>query len=362
MSTWYTPSRFLMALVNRLFGHGRGVITVRYPLYGTDLFTVDPSFKVRNSTSKQKFYEARSAATSWNPEMISEAPEWNHVIDCFASSGAVKPQNLAEFAAWAGRTLQDRHRPELAARPFFLAIDTNVAYNRLFTRHFPIDGPNGPLRAPDFKFLLCEAVRREVDVQIKRKYRGELNQLFTRPEQEPILREIGGRNVLVARRAKLAQNEVDHLDKTLNALSVPCADFPSDKEDRDILIAKAYGTFSQEKNVDIALLTMDQNMVDHAKNAQIMCFSFKVPGAPELQGVDLHYSLWHLLHDLAVVLGVVVIEPFGTWVYGEWPGKTTADYGAERVEIILDGKTPIAKDVIRDFQMCAKVLGASITA
>jgi hypothetical protein len=350
-----------MALVNRIFGYGRGVITIRYPLYGTELFSFDSSFKVKSASSKHKFYEARKAATSWSKELSHEAPEWNQVMDSFVSSGTLKPQNLADFAVWARKTLEDRRRPELAARPFFLAIDTNVAYNRLFTRHFPIDGPSGVVRAPDFRFLLCDVVRREVDEQIKRKYRGELNQIFTHPEQESILKEIGGRNVLVARRAKLAQNEIDYLDKTLNALTVPCTEFPSDKEDRDILIAKTYGAFSRDRNVDIALLTMDQNMVDHAKNAQIMSFSLRVPGASELEKVELHYSLWHLLHDLAVALGVIDIEPFGTRVYGEWAGKTTSDYGAERVKIVLDDKAPIANEVVRDFRICAKVLGVSIS-
>ncbi len=265
------------------------------------------------------------------------------------------------FSSWAARALKDQRHPERSARALFLAVDTNVAYNRLFSRHFPLDGPEGPIHASSFQYLLSDIVRREIDEQIKRKYRGELDRLFRRPEHEAILREIGGRNVFVARKAKLAQNEIDFLDKQLNALSLHTPEFPADKEDRDVAIAQQYGEFSRERNVDVALLTMDQNMADHAKNAKLLCFPLTVPANPVVRGVPLHHSLPSLLHDLAVVLGAIVVDPFGTVVFGEWQGKTSADYGAERVKTVLDDRAPIADSVTRDFRVLSEILSVSVT-
>jgi len=363
MSEWIVPSSFLVALANRLFASGRKVLTVHYPLYGHELFSIDNSFHVTSPTTFEKFRDARDAATSYEPDVKREAPDWGDVVDCFASSGAIPPPNLTELATWAADALEDQRSPQKAARPLFLAVDTNIAHYRLFSRHFPLQAPNGqPITATTFQFLISETVRREIDGQIQRKYRGELNRLFTKPGQEPFVREIGGRNVLVARKGKLAQNEIDYLDKQLMALSVSSPDYSGDKEKRDITIAQTYGTFAQERNVEVALLTMDQNMVDHAKNAKIRCFPLQVIARPDLKSVDLHYSLAHLLHDLAVVLGVLVIEPFKTTVWGEWPGKTSADYAAEWVKVVLDDKAPIAKYLELDFEVCAKMLGVSIEA
>ncbi len=356
MSEWVLPKEFLMALVNRTFQHGRRAVSIRYPLYGHELFSVDQGFVVSGATTKGKFDAAKDAATSWDPSAIHEAPTWGDFISCFAWSGAVRPPNLGDFAAWASQTLDDQRRPDRAARPLFLAVDTNVAYTRVLSRQFPLEAAKGAIQASAFQYLLSDVVRREVDEQIKHKYRGDLATLFRKPEQQAFLREIGGRNVLVARKAKLAQNEIDFLDKQLNALPLPASEFPEDKEDRDVLIATAYGGFSRERNVEVTLLTMDQNMVEHAKNARVRCFPLTVPADPALKGVRLHHALPALLHDLAVVLGVIVLDPFGTVVYGEWPGKTTADYGAERVKVVLDDRPPVSGVVAKDWQVLRQVL------
>ena len=158
-----------MVLANRIFRHGRGAVGVRYPLYGHELFSFDQGFLVSSVTTKDKFDAAKATTTSWDPTAIREAPSWGDLIACFAWSGAVGPLNLGDFAMWASRTLEDQRRPDRAARPLFLAIDTNVAYNRVLSRQFPLEGSKGPIPASTFQYLLSDVVRREIDEQIKRK-------------------------------------------------------------------------------------------------------------------------------------------------------------------------------------------------
>jgi hypothetical protein len=352
------PKEFAVALVNRILEHGRRRITVRYPLYNHDLFAFDETFTITKATTYDAFTDARKDATSYDRESEREAPVWGDLAECLASAGVVRPTNLVEFAHWAEDRLEEQGKPELKARPLFLAIDTNIAYRRQLSRKFPLEGRHRRIEATDFQYAISAIVRGEIDGAIQRKYRGELRRVFTKPWQQDYLRDLAHRNALPVRKAKLAQNELNFLGGGLNALSVPGEAPSGDHETRDIQIARSYGAFSRKQNADVALLTMDQNMVDHAQNARVRCFALKVPRIDDLRGLELHHTLAALLHDLAVTFGVLEIQPFHIRVLGEWGGKTAEDYSSENIRIQLPEGVQGLSLVERDFSLSAQLSDA----
>ena len=99
------------------------------------------------------------------------------------------------------------------------------------------------------------------------------------------------------------------------------------------------------------MITFDQNMGDHAKNAGLPRFILEPQDEKLFSGTSLETALPALIHDMAVLFGVLVMEPFDIHIWGEWAGKTSADYEAERVRIEMESKTPIVDLLSRDVEI-----------
>ena len=350
--TFVVEKQFLVSLANRIFKHGRGRIAFRSPLVQPQLLAVDPDFRAASVVQREAFRDARRAIVGHDDVADREMPTWSDFTQAIQACGAVPPRNFPEFLESLGRIEGDSGRAKSPA----IAIDSNVAYNRLFSRHLDhVFDTSGA-----FRVLVSRGVRGEIDSRIRDKVsREELSRLYSSQPLAPYLDQLGNRNGLGTRKAKLAQNEVDYLTARHSPIEAPCGAFEGDKEAFDREISKGYATSAEQQRLDAYMVTFDQNMINHAKNAGLRSLGLVLPEAERIKGASLERSLPALVHDLAVIFGVIVVEPFDICVWGEWSGKTSDDYASERLRIEMDSDSPIMKAFARDVDLGQRLLEES---
>lgn len=355
MADFVLEKDYLILLLNQLFRSGRKVVHVKDPFYGLDLFTIDDKFKVSKIVPRQTYEDAWRAVSQSLGAVRREAPEWYDFKDCFLSAGAIRPREWEEFISQIHHLRSRMRGPSRARKPTYLGIDTNVAYLRIFSRHFPYVGEE-PIDPDCLELVISELVRGEVDRRIGYRYRAEdVSSLVANAREGHILRGLKRANKLFTRKAKLAQNELDFLTKELGALEVSGSELSKDKERVDRDIAESYSDFQNTHSADVILITLDQNMIDHAKNARLSTAAMRFPLDESLKDIDNPWSLHCLLHDLAILYGVVQLHPLDVWIWGEWNGKQTEDYELERVRIHIGDSVPIVDGFATEVERCTKL-------
>lgn len=346
MASWIFPKDFLLMYFNRVFSYGRNIIEVRAPLYDLKLFSLDRNFRIRKLISREHFESRRK---DMEASRTREFPTWYDFKDCFLTSSALRPRGWSAFLDRIEGIREGARKPSGKVTPVYLAIDTNVAYARIFSRHFPYVKEDSFLEPDDFSYVMSGIIRKEIDNRIRYRYgKEDLSTIFAKVRDKDFLSRLAYRNELATRKAKLAQNEIDFLTKGLGALEITPQDYDFDKEKRDIIIAESYKSFKEENDVEVLLLTFDQNMVNHAKNARLEPFAFEYPRDEDMRNATDPWAIHPLIHDLAIVFGGLRLNPFSAYVFGEWNGKSTEDYEKERVMLQVDDRLPFLKELDRE--------------
>jgi len=359
MSDLALSRRELQILTNAVFRSDRRYIHVSYPFYDLQLFTLDIAKpELKDVVRPPEFEKARFGRRPVDREVGSEElPRYNDLRDCFLSSGFLGYKNRAEIQRRFSELKEDAGDPNRRPRPVFVAVDTNVLYHQFLSRNFPmVDERNGRrVEADDFRYVLSEIVQIEVDSRITHKYSrreiAALSKLFAHSE---LLNEFNNGSGLNERVAKLAFNEMNHLLTDLRALRIQGTPVKG-KEKNDIEIAQSYKNWAREGGYDVLLLTADEDMVSHARTSELMTLQLEVPfDVPNHARMD-PWDVSDLLHDLALTFGVISLDNEGILLFGEWGGKTSADYQKERVMARFRNEER-SSTVSQQVKLCRKVL------
>jgi hypothetical protein len=346
---------FLMVLLNELHSLGKGSFTVKYPFYDVSLFDFSLDFKIRNVIGKEKIQNIRSNHMPDSSFLIADLPSYQDLESSFLSCGAHDYANWEEFSKWMGDLVSGSKDPRRMAGSLCFAIDTNILYNRFFTGTLPsMDLGFG---AEDVEIVISDLVRTEISNRIKYKYRsGNLVKMRKSFKNRKYLDEFANRNMLMTRKAKLAQQELDYFTRELSAHGADPTAIPKDKEQMDIEIVKSYKAFGTQCGMNIALITMDQNMADHAKNHGLMYHTLVYPDAEYRGGPVSPWCSLQMFHDLAVKFGVLVLSGTGVVIFGEWKGKTSQDYTDGKIKLLIEDKSSIHDRLVTDLELCEKIL------
>jgi hypothetical protein len=346
---------YVILLLNQIFRSGRNIVRVKEPFYGLELFTIDDKMAISKIVSRQKYMDAWQKVSQSLGPLRREAPKWFDFKDCFLSAGAVRPREWDEFVEQILHLRTRMQGPSRARKPTYLGIDTNVAYVRLFSRHFPYIGDE-EIDPDCLELVISELVRKEIDRRIGYRYKTEdVGRLAGAAKEGHLLKGLARANEFSTRKAKLAQNELDYLTKGLGALEVSGPKLSKDKERVDRDIAESYADFQDTHSADVILITLDQNMIDHAKNARLSTAAMRFPVDESFTDFSNPWSVHCLLHDLAVIFGVVQLYPLEVYIWGEWNGKQTEDYELERVRIFIGDSVPFADEFAAQAERCGKI-------
>ena len=351
--------RELQILTNSIYRGDKRYIHVSYPFYDLELFTLDiEKPELGKIVRPEAFDWARTSKKPLDRSFSAdELPSFSDFRNCLLSSGFINYRNEAEITRELLDLREAARDPNKKPRPVFVAVDTNILYDRFLSRHLPLkDEASGrTVEAGDFRYVLSEIVKMEIDSKITHKYsRDEIQALSAVLSHPEILREFSNGSGRRERVAKLAFNEMDYLHTELRALRIK-GTMVKGKERNDIEIAQSYKYWARGGDYDVFLLTADEDMVNHARTSELTTLQLILPfEVPEHARID-PWRLSDLVYDLAVVFGAVSLDNEGLLILGEWGGNSSADYTSENVKVRFgqDGKT---EQVAKQLDICRRIL------
>lgn len=349
----------LQILTNAIYRGETRYVHVFYPFYDLELFTLDIGKpELTKIVRPGDFDWARTSRKPLDRAVnADELPSFNDLRNCLLSSGFLNYKNEGEIVDRLLTLREEARDPNKRPRPVFMAVDTNILYERFLSRHLPLTDATGrTLQAEDFRYVVSELVLLEIDSKITHKYSREelraLGQTFAHPELLPEFSNGSGRRT---RLAKLAINEIGYLLTQLRALRIK-GTAAKDKEKNDIEIAQSYKNWARSNDYDVAIITADEDMVSHARTSELMPLQLEMPfEVPQHARID-PWKMSDLIYDLAITFGVIALENEGIRVFGEWAGKSSSDYLHENMKVVFpeNGKQD---EVSKQLDVCRRVLG-----
>ena len=349
----------LQILTNAVYRGDTRYVHVSYPFYDMELFTLDMEKpELKSIVRPDAFDWARNSKKPLDRSVnADELPSYNDLRNCLLSSGFLSYKNEREITDRLLTLREDSRDPNKMPRPVFIAVDTNILYDRFLSRHLPLSDSTGrSVQAGDFRYVVSEIVLLEIDSKVTHKYSRDeiraLGQVFSHPE---LLQEFSNGSGRRTRVAKLAINEMEYLLTELRALRIK-GTAARDKEKNDIEIAQSYKHWARSNDYDVVLLTADEDMVTHARAGELMPLQLEIPfQVPEHARID-PWKVSDLLYDLALTIGVISLDNEHVLLYGEWGGKSSTDYAQERVKVVFTGDGKY-EAVSKQLDICRKVLG-----
>ena len=360
MSDFILSRRELQVLTNCIYDGDTRYVHVTYPFYDLELFTLDMKKPELTHIVRAKDFDGARLSRKPIDRSVSadELPSYNDLRNCLLSSGFLDYKNEGEIAKTLADLRDEARDPNKRPRPVFVALDTNILYNKFLSRHLPMrDGMSDrTVDSEDFRYVLSEVVQQEIDNRITHKYTreeiGALSALFAHKELLNEFRNASGRR---GRVAKQAFGEMNFVMTELRALRIKGRS-TGDRERNDIAIAQSYKEWARGGDYDVLLLTADEDMINHARMSELMTLQMELPfDVPEHGRID-PWAVTDLLYDLAVTFGAVSLENEGVTLLGEWGGKTSGDYARENLKAVLrdDGK---ARAIGQQLGVCRGILG-----
>jgi len=352
--------RELQILTNAIYRSDRRYVHVSYPFYDLELFTLDiDKPELTGIIRPDEFDWSRSERKPVDRSFSAdELPSFNDLKNCMLSSGFIDYKNEGEIATKLLALREEARDPNKRPRPVFVAVDTNVLYNRFLSRHLPLkdEATGRSVEAQDFRYVLSEIVQREIDSKIMHKYSKEeihgMASVLSHPELLKDFQNASGRR---ERMAKLAFNEMNYLLTELRALRIKGAP-ARDKERNDIEIAQSYKQWARAGDYDVLLMTADEDMVNHARTSELMTLQLELPfEVPKHARID-PWRMTDLLYDLAITFGAISLDSEGIFLMGEWGGKSSSDYQRENVTARFS-TDELHPEIARQVSVCRSVQG-----
>ena len=344
-----------MILLNEIHLSKKRTFWVKFPFYDVSLFKVDISkYEISNIVTKKVFSDAKIKHTPDSNFLINDMPRFSDFRNCLISSAILPFSNFDSVRRRLLELAETITSPHGRSKPLYLALDTNLLYLKFFSRYFPLDTEEGKrqVTAMDFRIAISDLVREEIDSRIKHKYRASnlkrMKEAFAHPS---IVDEFINCSMRKTRMAKSAQNEIKLLFAQLEAERAQAESSSQDKEERDRLIAKSYSNFEKERNAEILLLSADEDMAYHAKNAGLLVETLIIPHkVGNLDEIEPR-KLVNLIYDIALTFGAVSLQGVGITVLGEWKGKGFDAYSNEHLKLLIHKDSVILDELERDLRI-----------
>jgi hypothetical protein len=351
----------LIILLNEIYLSKKKMLNVKFPFYHLNLLSVDlEGYEIGNIVTEKEFNKAREKHMPESDFLKGDLPRYSDFRDCLITSAFLPYTNFDRVRERLIGLAETIKSPWGRAKPLYLALDTNLVYLKFFSRYFPLKGKeeDKKITAIDFRIALSDMVREEVDANIKHKYRASnLNKMKDTFGHAGIVDEFYNCSTRKTRIAKSAQNEIKLLFAELEAERAGSGQFAEDKEVRDRIIAKSYSNFEKDRNGEVLLLTADEDMAYHAKNAGLLVETLIFPHEIAPKGHIKPCQMINLLYDIAITFGVAQLSGTGVIIFGEWKGKGFEDYSKEHLKLLIEEDSRIKEDFERDLRIAKGIDG-----
>jgi hypothetical protein len=344
-----------MAVLNELTLAKRGKVEVHSDILGIPLMNLDlENGKIVSVANGHDFDAVLPGIRSrLNDLLASDLPDYHDLKEALYSSLLVPPENLNELMAEIRKSEKMRSDPYRFPKQESFAIDTNIAYRRLFSRLLYHSEGCG---ISDFdptkvQVLLSDLVEQEMIEKAGKYSQSDIESLKRAVHTPSSVSGLVNCSMKGARKALNAQAEEGVLEEHYNLWRVAGGTYVADKEERDGEIARALAVHSEEQRMNVLFLTADDKARVQTYAAKLPTLLIKYPSEIPSQ---LSYDPWLLvefLHDAAVYFGSLSLRPVGVRIMGEWRGKSTTDYRAERLRLTAEDGSTLIESIKRDIRI-----------
>jgi len=270
-----------------------------------------------------------------------EIPLGNDFRTCLYASGIIQSDTQEELNDIISEGIERNLLK--GKKPLFIGYDTNALSDRLNRKIEEIIALKTRNNKPQIGYCLSEGVEKELQDNLDKKYDFEDLKKLKLPC-------MGFTNKFINQPPKKSRMAYLGAVEFKKILANPNCELIDTDRKGDEAIVNSYKKYEKAHDVELLLLTGDNNFTSRAQTQRIRTLYMKKPSA--LQNSEPIYceykNLCELIFCTAIIFGY--IEFGGIEIYGIWKGKTSEDWDAERLNIeIKDAE--IKKKVKRDLQV-----------
>jgi len=352
---------FIMALLNEAVLHGKPSIAVNAAFLDIDLLGANLGNGSIDWLVKPTDYDliySELSAKLGEPNLVREIPPFSDFREALHASLLLPPDNLAELIKEIKSIEERRLRPSRFPKQSCMALDTNLAYRRLFSR---LGLASEACGVQDFdptkvQLLVAVLVEQEISEKVGRKYSAtdleNLRKAFRNPK---LLNQMSNCVYKDGRKALNAQAELSSIRSKYGVWDVAGGEWNEDKEKRDGEILRSLARHAQDERLDLLFVSADDKATASARAAKVPILILRYPNeVPHSVGYD-PWLFVELLHDLAVIYGILTIKGLGLRIMGDWAGKTADDFRAERVKIVTEESSILSDSLAKDHRIMERL-------
>lgn len=355
---------FIMAVLNEAMMHGRNRVTIRADLLGMDILKLDLESGQITWIADRGDFDAvvpELRMKIGDRRLGDDLPDHGDLRDALWSSLMIRPREFGQLIDEFKNVEERRLDPYRHPKQLMLAIDTNLAYDRLLSRMTLLEEMCGRKGVDPSKIpvIIPSLVEEEISRSIGRKYRHSDIELLERALGTRLPCRILNCLCKRGRKAANAQAEIKIIEERYSTFIISGGEFTEDKEERDWEIVRSVSEFSNEHDNQVLFLTADDKAMAHCSAFRIPCRGVKYEfGIPKM----IEYDPWLLvefLYDLAINFASISLRGLGIKVLGIWPGKSIQDYPKERLCFCVEGNSELRPDLKKDHEILCS-LGRSL--
>ncbi|WP_367343817.1 hypothetical protein [Methanomethylovorans sp.] len=318
------PREYLVAFLNSWKEISQN-IDVIYPPIGK-LFTISIGEKCTIVPISSEDYRIKRngflAACSKDKILGEEIPTADDLRTCFFASFILGLENYGKIRAILQEAAKRNHLK--GEKLFFIGYDTNALRFRL---NAVIEGIISELygnAASKIGHCLSEVVKGELRRHWDRKYdQPEISRL-----KQDFMKNFLNQPPKAARMARLGAVEYKHLMAQINCQEISSRGY---RGYGDNAIIKSYEFFRDKNNVDICLISGDNNFTAMAHEEKMQAVYVKQPTSYG-ESMDCTWDqAVDLVYITAIVFGYLLLGEVN--VYGIWRGKVEDDWDKYRLSI-----------------------------
>jgi hypothetical protein len=351
---------FIMAVLNEALIHGRTRIAVRSDLLDMEILKLDLEAGRITWIAEPKDFDpvvSKIKLKMGNHWMEDDLPNFYDLRDAFHSSLMVKPSEFEQLIEEMKSIEKRKMDPYRFPRQMLLAIDTNIAYNRLFSRLTLLDEMcrKGGLDPSLIPIIIPSLVEEEISNSIGAKYSSRdidiIEKALGKRLPGNLINCLGKRG----RRAAHAQAEIKIIEEKYSSINISGGEFKDDKEERDRDIVMSVANYCRTQDNDVLFVTADDKARAHCRAFRIPSTGLSYPyELPKSMDFD-PWLLVELLYDLSIGFAIISVKGLGIRFQGTWAGKSIEDYSRERMCFSIEGGSDISRDIKKDHDVLCKI-------
>ncbi len=346
---------FIWAILNESLLRGNKNLRVKSDLLGTRILEFDlASSEITSICSEQELDRvvSRKRLEIGDRSLASEIPDYLDLRDALWSSLVLPPENLGKLMGELKELEKRKKHPYRYPKERLFAMDTNIAYLRLFSRLTLLKGSERleGYDAAEVPIIVLGLVEDEISNGVNKKLGSHDIQLLSEAVGSEAKKMV---NCLCkrGRKALNAQSEIRAIREQYSTRGLQGGEFLADKEARDEEMAKTLSEYMSTQKVEIVFLTNDDKARAHTYAYRIPAIELKYPHHFEGPISCDHWLITELLYDLVITFGFLSLEGLGVRLLGTWSGKDANDYLDQRLRVEVEQGASISSELELSYQI-----------